>query len=83
MAKHYFARLLITLALVTADPLAEIRAELAAIRRENAEIKAQLNATAGASLTFTDGRTVCPKGWFEPEHLKGRLMTTAPINGTT
>jgi hypothetical protein len=38
---------------------------------------------AGALLTFADGRTVCPEGTIEPAHLKGRMMTTIPINGTS
>jgi hypothetical protein len=55
---------------------------------EISALKAQLmNATptlpAGALLTFADGRTVCPEGTIEPAHLKGRMMTTIPINGTS
>jgi hypothetical protein len=55
---------------------------------EIAAFKAQLmNATptlpAGALLTFADGRTKCPVGYAEPAHLKGRVMTTIPINGTS
>jgi hypothetical protein len=37
----------------------------------------------GALLTFADGRTKCPVGYVEPAHLKGRMMTTIPINGTS
>jgi hypothetical protein len=37
----------------------------------------------GALLTFADGRTKCPVGYAEPAHLKGRMMTTIPINGTS
>ena len=81
MAKHYFARLLITLALVSADPLARILERLDTLERENKEIKAQLNVTAGALLTFADGRTKCPEGYVEPPQLKGRMMTTTPIGG--
>jgi hypothetical protein len=55
---------------------------------EISALKAQLvNATpalpAGALLTFADGRTKCPIGYAEPAHLKGRMMTTIPINGTS
>jgi hypothetical protein len=54
---------------------------------EIAALKAQLSATpalpAGALLTFADGRTKCPAGFIEPEHLKGRVMTATPINGTS
>ena len=77
MAKH-FALLLITLVLVTADPLAEIRAELAFLK---AEVVALKNATDGALLTCPDRRTKCPAGYVEPPHLKGRMMTTTPIGG--
>jgi hypothetical protein len=38
---------------------------------------------AGALLTFADGRTKCPVGYAEPAHLKGRMMTTVPVNGTS
>ena len=38
---------------------------------------------AGALLTFADGRTKCPAGYAEPAHLKGRMMTAVPVNGTS
>ena len=67
MAKHHFARLLITLALVTADPLAQILERLDTLERENAEIKAQLkNATQGIQL-FADGRA---RGRSRPENFR-------------
>jgi hypothetical protein len=61
--------------------LQNIISRLTALERENAEIKAKLNATEGALLMFADGRTQCPEGWAEPAHLKGRMMTTMPIDG--
>ena len=73
MAKH-FALLLITLALVTAGPLARILERLDTLE---AQLK---NATQGVQL-FADGRTECPGGWIEAKHLNGRLLTTTPLNG--
>ena len=59
MAKH-FALLLITLALVTADPLARILERLDTLERKNAEIEAQLNATKGHLIIVKSNE--CPKG---------------------
>jgi hypothetical protein len=70
------------------EEFAAMKAQFAAMKAESAAMKAQLmNATpalpAGALLTFADGRTKCPVGYAEPAHLKGRMMTTIPINGTS
>jgi hypothetical protein len=68
-----------------------IRNEIAALKAEHAgeisALRSQLNTAAGfpdgALLAFADGRAACPEGWFEPQHLKGRMMTTIPINATS
>jgi hypothetical protein len=83
-------KLVALVALITfaaADMSAEEREEFAAMKAKFATLEAKLDAThvlpAGALLTFADGRTVCPEGTIEPAHLKGRMMTTIPINGTS
>ena len=61
---------------------AAMKADNVAMKADNAAMKVKLNAVlpAGALLTFADGRTVCPEGTIEPAHLKGRMMTTIPVN---
>jgi hypothetical protein len=72
-----------------ADMSAEEREEFAAMKAQFAAMKAESAAMkdllmpAGALFTFADGRTTCPVGYAEPAHLKGRMMTTLPINSTS
>jgi hypothetical protein len=85
-------KLVALVALITfaaADTSVEER--LRALEQRNSVLEAKVEKLsaekgelpAGALLTFADGRTVCPEGTIEPAHLKGRMMTTIPVNGTS